>query len=148
MRKLIIPLLIVLLAAGTVTAHAPSRHQGPKKHEQVDQAFKSIDSYVTDLSNGQKKKLDALSEKTAQKVGAMRNELGQVRDSIRTYMAKPGDQSAVLFPLFTREGDIQTEISKELYRTRLKIDSILTPEQRKELKAKIAAERKSRGGQH
>jgi Spy/CpxP family protein refolding chaperone len=59
-------------------------------------------------------------------------------------MESPEDKSAVLFPLFEREGKLKSEISKEYYRTRVAIDKVLTPAQRDTLREKMAKQREQR----
>ena len=47
------------------------------------------------------------------------------------------DHSNVLFPLYDREGRLQSEISKEYYRTKVAIDKVLTPEQFQQMHQKM-----------
>lgn len=105
-----------------------------------------ISECVSDLSARQKKQLEVISNESRALLKNYRQELKQVRDSIHHYMALDGDQSAYLFPLFDREGALQVKISRELYSLRVKTDKVLTPEQRKELKAKMQ-ERKEKDKQ-
>ena len=57
---------------------------------------------------------------------------GLMRDSIGKYMDSEGDQSKKLYPLFDREAQLQVQISREMYSTKVRIDKVLTKEQRKE----------------
>ena len=69
-----------------------------------------------------------------------------MRDSIHRYMDMDGDQSQYLYPLFDREARIQTQISREMYATKVHIDQVLTKEQRKELKDNSKRQKKQRKG--
>ena len=73
-----------------------------------------------------------------ERIGKLKAELGEVRDSIRMLMRRDGDNAKVLSPLFDREGALQAQIAKEMYAMRTRIDAILTPEQLKELRQAIA----------
>ncbi len=93
-----------------------------------------IATIVGDLSSSQKKKLDAIVEGSKARVGALKAQQKAVRDSIAMYMQREGDQSKVLYPLFEREAQLQCSISREMYATKVRIDEVLTPEQRKKVR--------------
>lgn len=95
---------------------------------------RDVAEVVSDLSQGQKKKLDAITEASRRKVDALRMQQKAVRDSIGMYMKMEGDQSHALFPLFDREAQISREIACEMYITKVRIDEILTPGQRQQLR--------------
>ena len=99
----------------------------------------NIEEMVSNLSARQKKSLETVSEQSKAKVGKMQKELKAVRKKIGDIMQheSDGDQSAKLFPLVDREAQLQAEITKEMYRTKVAIDAILTPEQIKEFRAKL-----------
>lgn len=99
---------------------------------------------VSNLTVIQKKRLENISKDSKERVDKLRAQQKLLRDSIHHYLALPDDQSAILYPLFEREAWFQSELSKEYYRTRVKIDEVLTDEQRAELKNKIAAQRKKK----
>ena len=77
-------------------------------------------------------------------IDGYRKELKAVRDSVRIYMDKPGDQSAVIFPLYDRQSQLHNAIKKEYYRSKLAIDEVLTPEQYKELQKKFEENKSKR----
>lgn len=135
MRQLFIAILFVGCA---LTCFAQPDH-GPdnKKPPRMD-----IEQFVSNLSTIQKTQIDAIMRKSTKTIETYRKQLGEVRDSIRTFMDKEGDQSKVIFPLYEREGRLQTEISKEFYRMKTEIDKVLTPQQRREMHDKMDAERK------
>lgn len=103
-----------------------------------------ISDFISDLSKAQKAKIDLITKRTSKTVENYRHQLSILRDSIRSYMDSPNDHSAILFPLYEREGRLQAEISKEYYRSKAAIDALLTPEQYKILKEKMAKKRQSK----
>ena len=76
-------------------------------------------------------------ENSRKEVDRLQAELDKVRKQIHTLTNKEGDNSDQLFPLFDREGVLRAEIAKEMYRTRLQIDEILTKEQLAEMRARL-----------
>lgn len=132
MKQIIITAILVCLA-GAATAQTGNK---PPKENNVE-----ISDFISDLSKAQKSKIDLITKRTAKTVEGYRQQLDAVRDSIRSYMDSPEDHSAILFPLYEREGRLQAEISKEYYRSKTSIDKILTPEQYRLLKDKMAKQR-------
>ena len=105
------------------------------------QQFK-IENFISDLTPDQRIRIDLITRRSSKTIQIYKTQLGNVRDSIRSYMASPEDQSAILFPLYEREGMLLTEISKEYYRSKVAIDELLTPKQFQELHEKMANRRK------
>lgn len=133
MRKTIALLLLLALALPAVAQHegdAPRRHHHPE-----------ITEMVKDLNNNQKRKIETISRESRERVDALRRQQKQVRDSIGTFMALDGDQSARLFPLFEREAQLKAAVSREMYTTKVRIDQILTPEQRARLRESTLGEK-------
>ncbi len=104
----------------------------------------NVEKMVSGLTNMQKKRIETVTAASKKEVYKMRNELESVRSKIGTLNRMEGDQSSSLFPLFDRESQLMAEISKEMYRCRMKIDEILTPEQVKEFRNSLEAERQQR----
>ncbi|MBQ1408261.1 MAG: periplasmic heavy metal sensor [Bacteroidales bacterium] len=118
----------ILLFSTVVVAQAPrgdARHNGKKE---------KIESIITDLTPQQKSRIDAITQKSSKNVEKYRSQLEAVRDSIRLLMIGREDKSSKLFPLYDREGRLQSELSKEYYRTKVAIDAVLTPEQYQRLR--------------
>lgn len=136
MKRLIIISLIALVAAATATAQPEAKSPREDNMEIAD--------FVSDLSKNQQSKIDLITKRSTKIIGNYRQQLHDVRDSIRTYMNRPDDNSVVLFPLYEREGHLQSEISKEYYRCKLSIDKVLTPEQQRTLKEKMDKTRQNR----
>lgn len=126
MKKTFIIALLVMLALPGFSQDDSKRQHG-RKH-------KDITELVNDLSASQKRKIDALTKESVERVSELRRQQKAVRDSIHMFMERDGDQSATLFPLFEREADLQVAVSREMYATKLKIDEVLTKEQRIELR--------------
>lgn len=106
--------------------HGP--HKGGKQEPRPD-----ITELVSDLTTSQKRKLETITSESKVRIDRLRNQQKAVRDSINIYMEREGDQSKILFPLFEREARLQTEVSREMYSAKVKIDQVLTKEQRGEL---------------
>ena len=133
-------LFIFLLAAGLAFSAAAQTGKQPH-HGDKDKKHPKIETLVPDLSATQRTRIDVVTRRSAQVIDGYRSQIKAVRDSIRLLMESPEDKSAVLFPLFEREGKLKSEISKEYYRTRVAIDKVLTPAQRDTLREKMAKQR-------
>jgi len=103
-----------------------------------------VEKMVSNLSALQKKRLESITDKSKKEVIKLRSELESVRSQIGKLNNKEGDQSATLFPLFDRECQLMAEISKVMYRCRIEIDGVLTPEQIKEFRKSLEAERQNK----
>ncbi len=101
---------------------------------------------MPDLTTAQKNKIDAITRRSTKIIEGYRNQLHTVRDSIRSYMNSREDYSNVLFPLYDREGHLQSEISKEYYRTKVAIDKVLTPEQFQQMRQNLDKKRPAKKG--
>lgn len=130
-------ILLTLLLAGTLSAQQ-------RQHGRPHKELPKIEEMVNDLSNAQKKKLNAIQKDARERITKLQTELDDVRDSVRTLMRMDGDQSEKLFPMVDRENAIRSQITKEKYKTRLKIDKVLTKEQLTVVRKKIEADRKAR----
>ena len=108
-------LLILLLVASTIAVCAQPKSPRPPKEPPHHEEGR-IEKILTDLTATQKTRIDLVTRETAKKVEKLRKELNNVRDSIKTYMDSPNDNTSKLFPLFELEGKLQAEISKEYYR--------------------------------
>lgn len=133
MKKKIILCVCFALCATLAMAQKP---KGDNHHKERPH----IEEIVDDLSQGQKRKLTSIREDSKKRIDALQLQNKAVRDSIHTLMQQDGDNSSRLFPLFEREGRIRAAISKEFYQTRLRIDEVLTKEQREKVR-KVYSER-------
>lgn len=130
MKKTVI--LIALFLLVSVSGYSQQKGEHKRSHD-----FK-IENFVDDLSADQKKKIDDISSQYLKRISNMRSDLRAVRDSIRTLSDQYGDHTKQIFPMYEREAKIQTEISKEMYRMKLKLDKVLTREQYDTLHEKLS----------
>lgn len=136
MKRILLPLL--LLALATPLAAQQDNHR-PEVKKRAD-----ITELISDLTASQKRKVDAISKESRQRVDALRASQRAVRDSIGFYMNLDGDQSARLHPLFDREAQLQAAVSREMYSAKVRIDQILTPDQRTRLRESSRSEKKKK----
>lgn len=134
MKKILI--LTLTLAFGlSLSAQKPKELRGEHKRPDITQL-------VSNLTDTQKSKLETLTKESRQRVDKLRAQQKAVRDSIALYMEREGDQSKYLYPLFDREARLQAEISREMYSTKVRIDAVLTPDQRAEFQKASKEHRK------
>ena len=143
MRRLIFTSLLIGL---TFCAMAQTESRPPKG--KLHKERPSIESMVPDLTASQKSRIDAVTSQSAKTIEGYKSQLKAVRDSIRSYMNTQEDKSAILFPLYDREAMLQSEISKEYYRTKVAVDKVLTPEQYKAMCSKMEKQRQKDPPQH
>lgn len=103
-------------------------------HGNKERNHASITELVDDLNASQKRKVEAISKASKERVDALRKQKHAVCDSISVLMDKEGNHSKELNPLFEREAELQVAINREMYDTKCRIDEILTPDQRGRLR--------------
>lgn len=130
--------LLIVILLSFVAMPCMAQHKGDRERVADPKSHREITEMVSDLSQSQKKRLDAITDASKERVAALRAQKKSVRDSIAVYMKLDGDQSAVLFPLFDREAQLQRDISREMYTTKVRVDEVLTPEQRRQLREAMA----------
>lgn len=140
MKHILITIALVALPM-LLSAQTENNH-----HKRDGKEHVKIEELVTDLTQTQRTRIDIITRRSRKTVELYRSQLHAVRDSIRSYMNKQEDHSAVLFPLYEREGMLQTEISKEYYRTKVAIDDVLSPEQYRQLQEKMQQSRRQKTG--
>lgn len=117
------------------------RNQG-SPHELRPHDEPSIEDVVKNLSESQISQLETITSAHKKRVSQCRRELEALRDSIRMEMEKDGDQSAVLFPMYEREGKLMSDLSKMYYMGGVEVEKVLTPKQKKQLKRSMKEDRK------
>lgn len=122
-----------------------AQRQGGQRHK--DQR-PDITQLVSNLTDAQKNKLETITTESRQRVDKLRARQKAVRDSIALYIDREGNQSKYLNPLFDREARIQADISREMYSTKVRIDEVLTKEQRAEFQKASKQQRKKHGKKH
>ena len=133
--KKILPLALTLLLGFSLSAQRSGDQRHNDKRPDVTQL-------VSNLTDSQKSKLEAITNDSRQRVEKLRAQQKAVRDSIALYMEREGNQSKYLYPLFDREAKIQAEISREMYAAKVRIDEVLTKEQRVEFQKASKQQRK------
>jgi Spy/CpxP family protein refolding chaperone len=137
MKRSITLLLAILM--GTMLMAQPPEGSQHKKHRRPEPP--KVEEMVSNLSSLQKKRLEGISENCKKQTTKLQKELDETRTQIRNLMMQDGDQSDKLFPLIDRESSLQAQIAKEMYRTRVQIDQVLTEEQLTEFRARCKADR-------
>lgn len=122
-----------LVIAILIAFQMPLMAQGEGKHHR-QKVRPEISELVSDLTTTQKRKLDVINQDSRERVSGLRKQQRAVRDSIKYYMEMEGDQSKAIYPLFEREAQLQAAVSREMYSTKLRVDEVLTPTQRQELR--------------
>lgn len=100
-----------------------------------DRKHKEVTEMVGNLSATQKRKIESISKESKQRVDNLRKQQKAVKDSIAMFMDREGDQSEVLYPLFEREAALHAAIDREMYAGKVRIDEVLTKEQRAQVRA-------------
>ena len=139
MKRVLFTIIAICIAFTASAQQGPKGHKGAGPKENI-----KIEDFVSDLSAQQKSKIDAITRRSTKVIENYRKQQKSVRDSIRSYMSTADDLSEILFPLYEREGALQSEISKEYYRTKVAIDKVLTSEQYKQLREKMASRRQNK----
>lgn len=135
---------LALLFSFLLYAQPPRHMDGPRHKE----AYPNIEKLVSNLTSNQKKRIETITDNTKKEVAKLSSELESIRQQIKNLHDKSGDQSSLLFPLFDQESHYMAQISKEMYKCRVLIDEVLTPEQVKELHQSLEAERQKQMKNH
>lgn len=124
MKKYIFLVIAIILALPLAAQHdkRPAHKQQPELTE-----------IVKDLSAIQKRKVETITRDSKERIDTLRKQQQAAHDSIVLFLEREGDQSRTLYPLFDREARLQVAISREMYATKLRIDEVLTKEQRQTL---------------
>lgn len=133
----------IILSIAALTIALTASAQQTKNHKWEKERV-PIEELVSDLSPTQKTRIDVVTRRSKKIIDEYRQELQAVRDSVRLYMNMPGDQTAIIFPLYDRQSRLYNAINKEYYRSKLAIDEVLTTEQYNALKKKIEEDKAKR----
>ena len=129
MKKIFLIAMMAFAVIGTANAQHPCKGMPEKECDK----HPDITEMVSDLSSAQKRKLETITKESKERMEPLRKMQTMVRDSINMLMEREGDYTKVIFPLFDRDARLQSEISREMYLTKIRIDQVLTKEQRQEL---------------
>lgn len=95
---------------------------------------REVTELVSDLNAVQKRRIESISNESKRRIDDLHQQKQAVHDSINLLLQADGDQSQLLYPLFDREAALQAAISREMYATRLRIDQVLSKEQRQQVR--------------
>lgn len=105
---------------------------------------KQVEVVLTNLTDNQREALHKLSKENRDYMEKHRRNVEKLQNSIGLLLAKDGDNSEILFPIIEMKAELEAEKEKNLYRMKLRIDSILTAEQRAEMDKYEAEMKKKR----
>lgn len=135
MKKYII---FTLLSALSLPLFAQHPKELPEKKN------KDVTELVSDLSATQKRKIESISKESKARVDDLRKQQKSVHDSIALFMDREGDQSHTLYPLFERDAALKVAIDREMYSGKVRIDEVLTKEQRAAMRRACAKDKPAR----
>ena len=127
MKNILTLTFILALSTPLLAQQNGPRHADKQKRPEITEIVK-------DLNANQKRDIQAITKESRTRIDALRAQQQTVRDSIHLFIDREGNQSRILFPLFDREANIQREISRTMYTTKVRIDEVLTKEQRQTLR--------------
>ena len=131
-------IILIVLALCVAFPLVAQQQRPPKPGKDVN-----IEELIPNLSNKQKRQLEAITNEQHESLEAVEAELRPVRDSIHHYMDRYGDFSAKVNRFMEREASLQLRINKIHYRTKVKIDKVLTKEQYRAFKENLKKRRPS-----
>lgn len=105
---------------------------------------KQVEVVLTNLTDNQREALHKLSKENRDYMEKYRKDREQLEKTIESLLAMKEDVSEALFPLIDMKAELEAEKEKNLYRMKLRIDSILTAEQRAEMDKYEAEMKKKR----
>ena len=105
---------------------------------------KQVEVVLTNLTDNQREALHKLSKENKEYMKKYRKDREQLEKIIKSLLEMKGDVSEALFPLIDMKSRLEAEKEKNFYKIKLKIDSILTAEQRAEMDKYEAEMKKKR----
>lgn len=126
---------VLLFFAFAIIATALFAQNHDQKHQCKETVC--ITKMVSNLTNNQKRQLEAIEVERQKSTCTIKKQLHSVRDSIHFYLEQFGDNTTVVYPLLKRESVLQYQLNMINYDTKVKMDKILTPEQQKEFRQNL-----------
>ncbi|MBR3940203.1 MAG: Spy/CpxP family protein refolding chaperone [Bacteroidales bacterium] len=105
---------------------------------------KQVEVVLTNLTDNQREALHKFSKENKEYMKKYRKDREQLEKTIESLLAMKEDVSEALFPLIDMKSRLEAEKEKNFYKIKLKIDSILTAEQRAEMDKYEAEMKKKR----
>ncbi|MBO4589337.1 MAG: hypothetical protein J5711_10640 [Bacteroidales bacterium] len=103
-----------------------------------------VAKFVKTLTKQQQEELKAVTTESKKTLEEYRRQLIDMHKEIQHYYGLPGDRSSELFPLYAQRSALYVKIDQAKYRTKMRIDKILTEDQQKELRENLEHERQKR----
>lgn len=128
---------IVLFCAIACAATAQSDYDNAYTTPDVSQ-------FVKTLTKQQQEELRKVTTESKKTLEGYHQQLVDMHKEIQHYYGLPGDRSSDLFPLYAQRSALYVKIDQAKYRTKMRIDQILTDEQQKELRENLEHERQKR----
>ena len=128
---IIVGICCLFLFVGQVNAQKEYKEAMRYRYQPYE---KQVEIALTNLTDNQREALHKLSKENKEYMEKYRKDEEKLRKSIGLLLAKDGDNSEILFPLIEMKAELEAEKEKKLYKVKLKIDSILTVEQREKMK--------------
>ena len=129
---IIVGICCLFLFAGRLNAQKVSKDDFRYMFKPYEE---QIETMLTNLTDSQREALHKLAKENREYMEKHRRDVNKLQSSIELLLAKDGDNSEILFPLIEMKAELEAEKEKNLYRAKLKIDSILTAEQREKMKS-------------
>lgn len=128
---IIVGICCLFLFAGQVNAQKEEYNKAMRyRHMPYE---KQVEEVLTNITDSQREALHKLSKENKDYMEKYRTDRKRLEDAILALLQKTGDNSEVLFPLIEMKNNLETEKEKRMYKMKLEIDSILTPEQKLEM---------------
>lgn len=103
-----------------------------------------VAKFVKTLTKQQQDELKTVTMESKKTLEDYRQQLSDLHKEIQHYYGLPGDRSSELFPLYAQRSALYVKIDQAKYRTKMRIDKILTDDQQKELRENLERERQKR----
>ena len=132
----------MFLFAGQVNAQKEEYKKAMRYHYEPYE--KQVEMVLTNLTDNQREALHKLSKENRDYMEKYRKDREQLEKTIESLLAMKEDVSEALFPLIDMKWRLEAEKEKNFYKIKLKIDSILTAEQRAEMDKYEAEMKKKR----
>ena len=129
--------IFMLMAVVSLSPVMGQQHE--KKH---DKKHREITEIVSNLTASQKRKVEQVGKESKERIDVLRRQKKSVCDSIGVILNSDEDRTADIYRLFEREAQIQVQINKEMYSAKLRVDALLTDEQRAEIRRALEEDRK------
>ncbi len=150
MKKLMATAGVLALLVGNVTAQDNAPTQGAQGEQRVQMREKHHDflAEIPDLNEEQKSKIKAIREEGRKQMEPQRAEMKTLRAKLIDLKSAENPNTAEINKAIDRSAALKAEMEKSKTASELKVRSVLTPEQRKVVDAKMKEKQAMREKQH